>query len=50
VLEPDNLRMLGRLLELAPGWAEAQLMLNGALPAQRAMATRAAQAALLQHP
>jgi len=48
VLEPDNLRMLGRLLELAPGWAEAQLMLNGALPAQRAMATRAAQAALLQ--
>jgi superfamily II DNA or RNA helicase len=47
VLEPENLRELAVLLDLRPGWAEAQLMLNGALPAQQLAATKAAQAALL---
>ena len=47
VLEPENLSDLAELMGMRPGWAEAQLMLNGALPAQRKAATKAAQAALL---
>jgi hypothetical protein len=47
VLEPENLSDLAELMGMRPGWAEAQLMLNGALPAQQKAATKAAQAALL---